>query len=258
MKKIYSLASISLRCIFLFFTIAQSEKADAQLHLKASMQNMHLWRGMEVTDGLVFITDLSVTDKKEHFTLGLWGGTNTNGSYKEFNHYITYANRGFKIALWDTYNFSPGASYNNKEYFNYKPDETGRFIDATLSYNFSPLLPLRLNWSTILYGRDRDKQNTKNLYSTFIYGEYSIYDNEDWNISPGIGAAFALSPDKSLSSQEDAYHFYGNAPGIVHISLNVIYKLKLLGKSFPINVLALWNPQNDKGYFQASIQLISF
>lgn len=245
-------AGISLRCILLILSLIWVKEADAQLHLKANMQNMHLWRGMEVTDGLVFITDLSVTDRNEHFTLGLWGGTNVNGSYKEFNHYVSYADHGLKIALWDTYNFSPGASYNNKEYFNYKPDETGRFLDATVSYDFSRFIPLRLSWSTIVFGRDRNRQNTRNLYSTFVYGEYSVFDNEHWNVSPGIGAAFALRPDS------EPYHFYGDTPGIVHLSLNVVYKLKILNRDFPVSIMAMWNPQSDKGYFQAGVQLFSF
>ena len=33
--------------------------AQAQLHLKANVQNNHLWRGMEVSDGIVLLTDLS-------------------------------------------------------------------------------------------------------------------------------------------------------------------------------------------------------
>ena len=251
-------AGISLIYILLMLTLGCVKQADAQLHLKANMQNMHLWRGMEVTDGLVFITDLSVTDKNEHFTFGLWGGTNVNGSYKEFNHYVSYADRGLKIALWDTYNFSPGANYNNKEYFNYKPDETGRFLDATVSYDFKRFIPLRLSWSTIIYGRDRNIQNTKNLYSTFVYAEYSVLDNEKWNVSPGIGAAFALSPDRTMTDSGDLYHFYGEAPGIVHLSLNVVYKLKIFERDFPVSIMALWNPQSDKGFFQAGVQLFSF
>ena len=62
--------------------------AQAQLHLKANVQNNHLWRGMEVSDGIVLLTDLSYTMANDHVTVGLWGGCNSEGSYKEFNHYL--------------------------------------------------------------------------------------------------------------------------------------------------------------------------
>ena len=62
--------------------------AQAQLHLKANVQNNHLWRGMEVSDGIVLLTDLSYTMVNDHVTVGLWGGCNSEGSYKEFNHYL--------------------------------------------------------------------------------------------------------------------------------------------------------------------------
>ena len=40
---------------------------------------------MEVADGCVVLTDLGYTFAKGHVTLGLWGGTNTQGTYKELN-----------------------------------------------------------------------------------------------------------------------------------------------------------------------------
>lgn len=57
--------------LFLFTAICGSAKA--QLHLKANLQNMHLWRGMEVTDGMVLTTDLSVSDYDNRFRAGVWG-----------------------------------------------------------------------------------------------------------------------------------------------------------------------------------------
>lgn len=47
--------------------------AQAQFHLKAKIQNNHLWRGMEVSDGVVLLTDLSYTMAHDHVTVGLWG-----------------------------------------------------------------------------------------------------------------------------------------------------------------------------------------
>ena len=98
--------------------------ASAQIHLTADLQNNHLWRGMEVADGCLILSDLGYTFANGHMTLGLWGGTNTQGSYKEFNHYITLRTGGLEFSAMDTYNFSPGATYNNRQYFNYKAHET--------------------------------------------------------------------------------------------------------------------------------------
>ena len=36
--------------------------AQAQLHLKTNVQNNHLWRGMEVSDGIVLLTDFELYD----------------------------------------------------------------------------------------------------------------------------------------------------------------------------------------------------
>ena len=41
--------------------------------------NNHLWRGMEVSDGIVLLTDLSYTMANDHITVGLWGGCNSEG-----------------------------------------------------------------------------------------------------------------------------------------------------------------------------------
>ena len=233
-------------------------KADAQMHLKLNLQNMHLWRGMEVASGGVLTTDLAVSNKKETFFVGLWGGVNMNGSYKEFNYYLSYKFSRFKIELWDIYNFSPGASYNNKEFFNYKAPKTGRFIDATLSYTISEKFPLYLSWSTILFGRDRDELNIHNRYSTFVYAEYPVWRNDKWEVKPGLGASFALSRNKDLNGIHDSHHFYGTKASIMHISLTTIYQLCILKKEFPITVLALWNPQKNEAYLQVGINLISF
>lgn len=84
---------------------------------------MHLWRGMEVTDGLILTTDLSVTDNKERFRVGIWGGTNARGSYKEFDYYLSCTYRGISLAIWDIYNFSPQTDYNNEDFSIIRPEK---------------------------------------------------------------------------------------------------------------------------------------
>ena len=211
---------------------------------------MHLWRGMEVTDGLILTTDLSVTDNKERFRVGIWGGTNARGSYKEFDYYLSCTYRGISLAIWDIYNFSPQTDYNNEDFFNYKARETGRFIDVTLFGTVSRSIPLKLSYSTIVYGRDRNGLNSRNRYSTFAYAEYTVWSNEQWTITPGMGAAFALSPGRDEQGILTPGNFYGETAGIVHVSLTATYHLHILDHEFPLYILALWNPQADKGYLQ--------
>lgn len=127
------------------------DSVHAQLHLNAKLQNNHLWRGMEVADGIVLLTDFNYSMADNHVTVGLWGGVNSEGSYKEFNHYLSLKAGGWHLDLWDTYNFSPGATYNNKQYWNYSAHETGRFLDMTVGYRFDEKkIPLALSWSTVV------------------------------------------------------------------------------------------------------------
>ena len=227
--------------------------AQAQLHLKANIQNNHLWRGMEVSDGVVLLTDLSYTMAHDHVTVGLWGGTNSEGSYKEFNHYLNLKAGGWSLALWDTYNFSPGANYNNHQYWNYSAHSTGRFLDATLAYHFDEKkFPLTWSWSTVIFGRDRSSDNEHQKYSTFVYAEYPIYKKEGWKVDAGVGGAFALN-----KAGEDA-HFFGTTAGIVHVSLQASHDLKIGKYTIPIYAKGMWNPQSDKAYFQLGAEVIHF
>ena len=83
-----------------------SLEATAQLHMKANLQTNHLWRGIEVADGLVITGDVNYSLCNGLFNLGFWGGTNTQGTYKEFNYHISFLFKGFSLALWDTFYFS--------------------------------------------------------------------------------------------------------------------------------------------------------
>ena len=74
-----------------------SLEATAQLHMKANLQTNHLWRGIEVADGLVITGDVNYSLCNGLFNLGFWGGTNTQGTYKEFNNHIHFS---IKVFLW--------------------------------------------------------------------------------------------------------------------------------------------------------------
>lgn len=224
----------------------------AEPGMTATIHNMHLWRGGEVADGLVVTTDVHFTDASEHLTIGFWGGTNAVGEYKEFNYYLKYQHNRLSFTLVDTYNFSDYATYNNKEFFNYRPSETGRFLDANLVYEWGEDLPLTLRWATILFGRDRDAENLHNRFSTYCSATYSVYRKERWTIDLGVGSAF------TLNNVDESKTFYSDYGGIVEATVTVGYLLPIRKYTMPISVVAMWNPQNDRGYLQLNAQVVTF
>ncbi|MDO4497833.1 MAG: hypothetical protein Q4B58_08430 [Bacteroidales bacterium] len=254
-----------LKC-FLFMTgvcactLAHAQnKSDVSQYVDWGLEvaNNHLWRGIEVSDGLVMCTDLAIHDQKEHFKFGLWGGTNTSGNYKEFNFFGEVEYGAFKLALWDTYNFSPGADYNNKEFFNYSARTTGRFLDCNLTWDAAQNLqnfPLTLQWSTIIFGRDRWQDNSANRYSTFVYAEYPLYRTDVWSFHAGIGGTFTLASKKGDSST-----FYSDKAGIIHIQMSARYNLKVTSRyTLPVFATAVFNPVMDRAYFQIGAQIFKF
>lgn len=226
--------------------------AGAQkLHLSGTLQNMHLWRGLQVADGGVLAADASVTFFDESLKIGLWGGTDFTGDYKEFDYYLSWSMAGFSVAVWDIFNFSPDLEFS-KDIFNYNKLETSHFIDVTLGYNFDTLLkvPLSLSWSTIVQGRDLNPEKS-NMFSTFCYAEYSVLRNEHWKVDLGLGGVFAFNNGSGKTN------FYGN-DGINQVSLKVTRNFKIKEYNIPIFAHAMWNPDAKNGYLQFGVQLINF
>ena len=245
-KYILSLAAVAM---------ATTAMASDYIHASAGLETSHLWRGIEVSSGLTYNADLSFSDKNDHFRVGLWGGGMFNGDYKEFDYYMSYTNKGFTASVWDIYNFSDAAPGNHK-IFNYKVNETSHFIDAGVAYNFGATtkVPLTLSWNTVIAGRDRGVTGKKNLYSTFINAAVTAYDSEKWNVTPSVGASFALSPEDGIDGN---FYSADHNFSVVDVRLNVTYKLKIKNYPLPITVGGMWNPDANKGYFRAAVTLVN-
>ncbi|EKC78551.1 conserved hypothetical protein, secreted, partial [human gut metagenome] len=110
-----------------------------KIHFSGALQNMHLWRGLQVADGGVLSADLNVGFLDDGLKVGLWGGTDFTGDYKEFDYYASYTVSGFTVAVWDIYNYSPDLPYS-KDIFNYNKYSTSHFLDLSVAYNFDTLL----------------------------------------------------------------------------------------------------------------------
>ena len=64
---------------------------------EGDLQTDHLWRGIEVADGLVITGDVNYSLCNGLFNLGFWGGTNPG--YIQRNLIITF-HFSIKVFLW--------------------------------------------------------------------------------------------------------------------------------------------------------------
>lgn len=251
MKK--NIIKLGTMCLLALLPIGATAQ---KLHYNAGLETTHLWRGLEVSQGLTFNNEFSLSDNNNHFRVGLWGGMQINGDYKEFDYYVNYNNSGFNLAVWDIYNFSDGIYANNKAYNigNYDCHTTGHFIDAALSYDFAAKahFPLTLTWATVIAGRDRGALNKQNIYSSWVQAACTLYDDENFKVDASVAGAFALNN----YDENDGAHFYGKSAGINDVRLGCTYKLKIGKHPLPITSQAMWNPEANKGYFRVAINLL--
>ncbi len=228
-----------------------------KLHESAAFETSHLWRGLEVGNGLILNNDVSVSDNHDHFKIGLWGGMATDGDYKEADVYMNYNDNGFNLAVWDLWNFSEGIPGNGK-YFTWDARKTSHLLDAAISYDFGTTcnFPLTLSWATLLVGRDRGVANEQNVYSTFVQASCRLYDSKEWAVDASVAGAFALNPYDKDKYPGEHNNLYGKSAGVNDIRLGATYKLKVGKYSMPVTGQMMWNPEASKAYFRATITLL--
>ncbi len=217
------------------------------IYLKGQLKSMHLWRGIAVTNAIVLDVDAGISTKDGKLKSGVWGGYGANGVYREFDYYVTYApTKNLTFALWDIYNYSTNATWNNSNFFEYSADKTGHFLDLSVSYTISDKMPLNLYWATVIQGRDRGINNEKNLYSTYVQASYPVIRKKGVDLDLYIGGAFALSPEKDQKSK----NFYGPKSGIASLGFVATKTLHLGRYNLPISATTSWSPINKAGNIQ--------
>lgn len=246
---------IVLALAMLISTVSLTAQEDKKFPIGMGLQlkSMHLWRGLQVASEATAAVDIHVSDNKNMFTAGIWGGAGFSGTFKEFDYYAAFENKGFKVALWDIYNFSEGATYNNKQVFNYNARETGHFVDLSVGYTFQGNFPLTINWATVIFGRDRGAVNAKNLYSSYVSMSYPIIKDKFIDLELGIAGAFALDPEEGTSA-----NFYAKHAGIVNINFIATKKLEFGKYTLPVSVMGMWNPAGDNANIQIALDVLSF
>lgn len=252
MKKLVSMA--------IALTLASALQAQEPVYQPVSgslqLKSSHLWRGIEVADEVTLAADVNVHDRSERLKFGIWSGAGINGNFKEIDYYASFNLGGLTLAVWDIYNFSPSATYNNRQAFNYKAAQTGHFVDASLAWRVSERFPLRLYWATVVFGRDRGELNERNRYSTYVEAGYPFKLPEGIGLELSAAGAFALNRGHDADGRLSKAHFYGRTPGVVSVCMTVSKDIKLGSYTLPVAVMTMWNPENNSVNAQVSLNIL--
>ncbi|MEO8254397.1 MAG: hypothetical protein ABI554_08395, partial [Flavobacterium sp.] len=153
-------------------------KEPGRLNFNVGLETSHLWRGLIINPSITITGDIHYTfDKKQNFSVGIWGGNGFDGKYTEVDYYVQYKHKGLTVGLWNLFNTT---NVEHPEVFNYDKNATTHLIDFRSSYRFPEQFPLRIEADIILYGNDRELTsdlNYKNRYSTYVELGYPIIKN---------------------------------------------------------------------------------
>jgi hypothetical protein len=241
--KLTQRALLTISCIALFIPAlsAQEEPHRPDLDITVSIKNQHYWRGSPIGYSPLISSQASL--KAGGFEVGTWNGFGFDGVFKDVDTYISYTAAGLTIAVWDVYNFTDPKSGKADpatfptDYFDYGSATTRHFIDLSVAYAFQEI-PLKLYWATIVHGRDRGLDTTKdykglngekiyngtrsgdNRYSSYFQASYTIKTKKaDLTLYASTG--FALK-------DVDGTSFYGpKSFGITEIGATVDKNVKI-------------------------------
>lgn len=244
---------------------AQSDSASQKeekilpenLNVTLTLQNLHFWRGVSVTDVIFTSIDTYYTfGKNKYFIFGIWGGyswgkeTQVVNTWHEVDYYLKYDTGKLMLGFWDCYNDSyTETDVAKHSVFNYDKNNTTHRVDFRGSWIVSDKTPVRLEFGTSVFGWDRspairDEKGSviagnKNRYSSYFEVGYPVIKGKKTNLDVFCGTAFGLA---GIS------HMYGNRKNnvdVVNVGFKASRNLKILNHSIPVGVTTMWNPSSE-------------
>ena len=222
-----------------------------RLNFNVGLETSHLWRGLIINPSMTVTADIHYAlDKKQNFTVGVWGGNGFDGKYTEVDYYVQYKHKGLTLGLWDLFNTTNVA---HPEVFNYDKNTTTHLIDFRSSYRFSQEFPLRVEADIILYGNDKKLNsdlNYKNRYSTYVELGYPLIKNEQITLDSYIGAGFSFNGKSNLYVTDADRNF-----SIVNAGLKASKDISILQYKLPVYAGIMWNPAEKYTRMQLGVSL---
>ncbi|WP_241491393.1 hypothetical protein [Lacinutrix mariniflava] len=246
----------------------EENKVDAYepFSIGAHLKNMHTWHGFVVHPGALFATNIEYNTKNKKFTFGFWGGAsfssvdveniNTgekeSAYYKEFSIYTKYRfSDKFFIEAVSHNNYTGVEERGDKlSYWSYDKTQGYNFVDLNFGYNLTP--NTLLYFATIINGGSGDydfKENgdLENSWTHYFEVSSKVWEKDNSSLSLFAGGAWSFITDKT---------FYTEGSGnIINVGATFSKKLAISNYNVPVDVTAMWNPEQEKTVLQLDITL---
>lgn len=205
--------------IILFFisvSISAVRSQEVVVKAEADFVSSYVWRGLYVGPASI---QPGISLSAGDFTVGVWGSSSFNGTWREFDLYAKYSIGNLSILLTDYFLPHDLPDGEKISYFDYSE----HVVEATLGYTFGESFPLSLVWNTNFIGDDD--------YSTYFEASYSI-PTSFANIDLIIGA----TPKAG---------FYSDGFAVVVTSIKASKEIVINDKfSLPVYTQAILNPDS--------------
>lgn len=174
--------NLKLLCTIYFFALCllsghgQTDTATTVIkkgittEFSVELNSAYVWRGIYNNTKPNIQPSFDV--KYKNFTLGLFGSSNLDNTYREFDYSISYEQYGFTLALSDYF-------YDFSKSFSDYSENSPHLIDLTLEYESGEKHVFGALASCLLYGDDKYRfyaasdKNTQN-YSTYLQTSYTL------------------------------------------------------------------------------------
>lgn len=218
-----------------------NKKKTSNFHLGLTVQSKYMWRGIEYGTSPVLFPSLSF-DYQGLYIYGM-GGYATDGSHQEVDLGISFSSKGLTLSVNDYY--YPTAVGQDDQYFNFKGNETGHWLEGCIQYS-PEKLPIWIVFSTYFAGADKNPDSSNQAWSSYaeIGGHYDFDD--DNLISLAIGAAL----NKSF------YNDYVHHFSVCNVELKYAHSFAFKKITIPISASYIVNPLREKSFvtFSAAFQ----
>lgn len=125
----------------------------------ADIVSSYIWRGQYCGPAAV---QPGISLSAGNFSIGAWGSTSFDSSWREFDLYAGYSIGNFSVLVTDYFFPRDLPSGEGSGYFDYSE----HVFEATLGYSFGEVFPLSLAWNTNFAGDDD--------YSSYFEASYTL------------------------------------------------------------------------------------